>query len=544
MKKVIKYSIFFFVALLVLSACEKSFDDVANENPNQATSVPPSLLFNNIEYKMYDPPYASDYPLDEKWCQYFLANYDYYGNNRYDFGSVSDYNNMPNIKDFYSTLKNEVQMEKEALRIGLPAVNPYNAIGKFFKAYFFTLMSLEMGDIPMTQALKGSANLTPVYDSQKSVFQQAFVWLDSANIELAALKAKGDVSLQSDMYLGNDLGKWQKVVNTFELRLLIHLSKRADDNADLQVKERFAKILGDKTTYPIMESAADNIQFNYIYPTNIYPNNPGSFGFDALRVNCSDTYVGLLTSLKDPRVYITTEPALKLVDSLKIDSTDFRAFVGANPGEDLGAMYIKANSGLYSLLNRYRYYRTYTGEPNLIIGYPEMCFNIAEAINRGWVPSMTATDAENYYIAGIKASRAFYGIPDAGNMAIYFFKGGASLSDANPYNQYTVNTDFNTYYNQVAVKYSGNNSTGLTQILQQRYLALFRHCGLESYYTYRRTGVPVFETGPGTGNSGRIALRFQYPSADKSANTKNWQDALDKQFNGNDDINGIMWLIK
>jgi hypothetical protein len=531
MKKIITYCIFISLTLLAFTGCEKSFNDIASDNPNQATSVPPSLLFNSIENEMYVAPFGDE----EKWCQYFLINYDYYGNDRYDFGSGRDY---------YATLKNVVKMVEEAQSIGLAKVNPYEALGKFFKAYYFSLMSLEMGDIPMTQALKGAANLTPSYDSQKTIFQQVFVLLDSANLELSSLIAKGDASLQNDMYLGNDLKKWQKVVNTFHLRLLLHLSKRADDNSDLKVKEQFAAILGDKTTYPIMESASDDLQYTYIYPSNIYPNNPGNFGFDALRDNCSSTYVGLLTTLNDPRVYVTSEPALKLIDSLKLAPTDFNVFVGANPGEDLGAMYIKANSGLYSLLNRYHYYRTYTAEPTIIVGFAEMCFNIAEAINRGWVPSMTATDAEDYYTAGIKASRAFYGIPESGQMTVYFFKAGASLGDANPYNNYSVNTDFTSYYNQATVKYAGNNANGLTQILEQRYLALFRHEGLESYFTYRRTGVPVFGTGPGTGNSGRIALRFKYSSNEVTANAANYQAALTSQYGGNDDINGMMWIIK
>src|ERR1035437_9384609 len=104
--------------------------------------------------------------------------------------------------------------------------------------------------------------------------------------------------------------------------------------------------------------------------------NPSSFGFDALRENTSSTYVGLLTTLKDPRVYITCEPASALFNAS--NPGDFNAFVGANPGEDQGIMYVKAKSGQYSLLNRYHYYRTYTAENCIQIGYPEMCFNIAE----------------------------------------------------------------------------------------------------------------------------------------------------------------------
>lgn len=529
MKKIIQLQLLLVgLLLLTLNGCQKSFNDL-KQNDNLPSSVPPSLLLNGVLYKMYVAPF--DYP--ERWSQYFLCNYDYYGNNRYDFGPGTNY---------YSTLKNVVTMEEEAKTQGLPAGNVYEALGKFLKAYFFTKMSLEMGDIPMTNALKGLGDLTPTYDKQKDVFLQAFSWLDSANIELSALIKSGDVNLQGDIYYGNSLEEWQKAVNTYRLRLLIHLSKKVDD-PDLQVKQQFSKIINNPDTYPIFTSPADNLQFVYIYPTNIYPNNPGNYGYDALRDNSSDTYVSLLTRFKDPRVYVTTEPAAALFDSL--NPTSFKAFKGANPGEDLGQMYTEANSGQYSLLNRYRYYRTYTGEPTIIIGYAEMCFNIAEAINRGWISSGPLGNAEDYYKTGILTSWKFYSIPDSGTMDVHFFKAGAGIGDPNPYNTYTVNVNFNSYYNQDSVKYQGDNPTGLKEILQQRYLSLYRQEGLESYFMYRRTGVPAFETGPGTGNGGRIAMRFQYPATEKTTNPDNLKAALEAQgFGDNDDINGIMWILK
>jgi hypothetical protein len=213
--------------------------------------VPPSLLFNSIAYSLYDAPYGSG----ERFSQYYLCNYDYYGNNRYDFGSGDNY---------YSTLKNADKMVEEAAKSGLPTVNGYDAMAKFFKAYFFTKMSLEMGDIPMTDALQGSNNLTPTYDSQKKVFQQAFVWLDSANTELSQL-IDNNATISGDIYFNNDLAKWRKVVNTFRLRLLIHLSKKADD-ADLAVKQQFASILADANKYPLMTSMDDNLAFSICQP--------------------------------------------------------------------------------------------------------------------------------------------------------------------------------------------------------------------------------------------------------------------------------------
>lgn len=513
------------LTVFILSGCKKSFDDLY-QNANKPVSVPASLLLNGVLNDMYDEPY-SDY---EKWNQYYIINYDYYGNNRYDFGEGTNY---------YSTLKNVVKMEEEARKAGLPEVNPYSAMGKFFRAYFFTKMSLQVGDIPMAEALKGLDNFTPVYDPQKKVFQQAFLWLDSANTQLGSLASVKDNNLQGDFYFSNNLSKWQKVINTFRLRLLINLSKKFDD-PDLSIKQQFSKIVTDKTQYPVMESMSDNLEYEYIFPTNLYPNNPGNFGFDALRYNSSATYLGLLTQLKDPRVFVTTEPATALVSAGK-SPTGFDAFVGASPGEDLGAMYIKTNNGQYSLLNRKRYYDTYTGEPSIQIGYPEMLFNIAEAINRGWITSGPLGGAEEYYKAGIKASMAFYSIPESGSLTVYFLHPGASLGT---YDSYSVNADFNSYYNQSAVKYAGDNPTGLTQLLDQKYLALFRHSGLEAYYQFRRTGVPDFTTGPGTGNSGRIALRFQYSGTEKTANEANYKSALQSQYGGNDDINGKMWLLQ
>ncbi len=538
MKNNIKSIICIVLNILILASCKKSFNELSL-NENKPLNVPSSLLFTGIENSMFEAPYGQK----EKWDQYFLINYDYYGNNRYDFGSGDDY---------YAVLTNVVNMDKEATAVGLPETNVYNALSYFFKAYFFTKMSLEMGDIPMSDALQGITNLTPAYDTQKAIFLQSFKWLDSANAKFGTLITNQDNTLKGDIYFNNDIVKWQKTVNTYRLRLLIELSKKEND-ADLNIKGQFASIINNPGKYPIMGGFDDNLQYIFLNPTNKYPQNPDNFGFDALRYNCSATYVGLLTQLKDPRVYVTSEPALALVNGYKdvhgndsiapISPTSFAAFIGANPGEDLGNMYQKANAGAYSLINRWRYYQTYIGEPSIQIGYPEMLFNIAEGINRGWITSGPLGTAEDYYIAGIKASRSFYDIPETGNFTVHFLASGSPGTNA-VYNTYSVNADFNTYYNQTLVRYAGNNSTGLTQILQQKYLALFRHSGLEAYFQNRRTGVPNFTTGPGTGNSGRIALRFQYPANEKSANSKNYQAALQSQYGGNDDINGVMWLLK
>jgi Starch-binding associating with outer membrane len=511
--------------LLLFSGCKKRFES-DYVNTNKPTNVPPSLLFNGILNQMLDAPGGQI----DRTNQYQIQNNSYFGNNQYTFGSGDNY---------YPTLISAEDMGQEAIASGLAPLNPYEALAKFFKAYFFGKMSLEMGDIPMTQALAGLKDLTPVYDPQKTVFKNIFLWLDSANTDLAALIAKNDQTLTGDIYLNNNLTAWQKVVNSFRLRMLLHLTNKVTSDPDLGIAQQFATIIGNPQQYPLMQGAKDNLQYTWIYPTNPYPLNPGGFANGALN-NSTTTYVGLLTSLQDPRVFVTTDPAPGLVTAGG-SPTAFSSFQGGAPGAAMATLSSQNGGGVLSYINRWRYYNTYTGEPTIIVGYPELCFNIAAAINMGWLSSGPLGNAEAYYIAGIQSSMASYGIPLNGTLAVYSLPQGVSVGG--PYVTSAVNVNFSSWYSQPTVAYAGNSATGLTQIFQQRYIALYLHSGLESYFTWRRTGVPTFSSGPGTGNSGRIALRYQYLSADKSSNAANYQAAI-VQYGGVDDINGKMWILQ
>lgn len=513
------------LALSVFCGCKKSFSDL-NVNNNKPTSVLPYLIFSAIQSQMVDAPGGQT----DRTNQYQIQNNSYFGNNQYTFGAGDNY---------YPLLQSLAPMEQQAIVVNFGAVNAYEALGKFFKAYFFVKMSLEMGDIPMSQALQGSANLTPAYDAQKSVFKAALLWLDSANTDLATLIANKDQNLTGDIYFNNKLSAWQKVVNTFRLRVLLHLSKKVASDPDLQVAQQFAQIVNNPAKYPLMLSASDNLQYTWIYPTNVYPLNPSGFANGALN-NSTSTYVGLLTQWQDPRVFVTTDPSPGLVTAGG-SPTAFSSFQGGDPGAAMATLSSQNGGGVLCVINRYRYYSTYTGEPTIIIGYPEMCFNIAEAINRGWIASGPLGNSEAYYKAGIQASMTYYGIPQSGQLPVYSLPQGVSITG--PFVTDTVNVDFSAYYTQPVIKYQGDNPGGLTQILQQRYVALYLQSGLEPYFTWRRTGVPKFTSGTGTGNSGRIALRYQYLSADKSANAANYAAAI-RQYGGVDDINGKMWILQ
>jgi hypothetical protein len=168
-----------------------------------------------------------------------------------------------------------------------------------------------------------------------------------------------------------------------------------------------------------------------------------------------------------------------------------------------------------------------------------MCLNIAEGINRGWATG----NAAQWYQTGIFADFSFYGVQDGVNQVVLQKRSGALGQDTT----YTVPFSYTNYMSQPLVQYAGNNARGLEQILEQKYLAMFRNSGLEGYYQWRRTGVPGFLQGPaqsGYGNGGNIPLRFQYPLDEANSNTANYTAAVQSQYGGKDDINQKMWILQ
>jgi len=526
MKNIKIITILCFIVGIGAAGCKKQFNDYVN-NPNQPQTVPAYLLLRQIESDMNVEPGGDA----DKFCQFTLSSYTYYGTNEYWTGAA-------NLN--YGTLRNVVAMETEAAKASGPN-NPYSALAKFFKAYFFIGMTLKVGDLPMSEALKQLENTTPKYDSQKDIFKQSLQLLEDANSQITTLINSANVSLLGDFYFKENvsspkdpitsLRQWQKVINTFKLRVLIHLSQKETD-ADLGVKQKFADVLTNPTKYPLMTGMGDNLEFVHNSTTNLYPNNKQNFGNDATRLCVAATWLNNLAALNDLRAMKVADPAR----GLGFADTSYKSFVGASNGEAVGTMGGKVIAGLYSTIGRKRYYDGLTGENTFIIGYPEMCFNIAEGINRGWATG----NAKDWYERGIKSMFGFYGINDGAN-TVTFLKPNALLGD---YVSYNINFNYADYFAQPAVQYAGNTTAGLTQILLQKYLAFGRNSGYEAYYQWRRTGVPAFLTGPGIGNSNVIPLRYQYPSNEKQTNGTNYTAAVQSQYGGNDNINAKMWVIQ
>lgn len=540
-----KYFAYILVAIMGAS-CTKSID-IKSVDPNNPTDVPAALILGTVLTDMSGTGTQgslggiNSWSEVSQWDQYVCQNYDYYGNNIYSWTATSA------SFDPYLVMKNVVQMDNEEFAASGKTVNAYEAVGRFIQAYYYYNLTSMYGDVPQVQALlANSGNTTPAYTPQQQVFQYVLSQLDTANSDLATLIAADDNSLSTtqDIYFAGNLAAWQKTVNSFKLRVLISLSNQASTTG-LNVASQFANIINNPTTYPIFASTADDLAFVYnpggsdTYST--YPFNPSNFGSIAGRYNMAYTYVNLLDSLSDPRVFATCEPAWALITNStdSANAAQFKFFVGASSGEAIGTMYNQASANEISFINRARYYSNFTGTPDVLVGYKEMCFNIAEAIERGWVSG----SAETWYKTGITQSMTSYGISTTSdNQTATFLPPGANA--VTQVANYSYTFDFNSWYASSLIALSGNTATAINQIVEQKYIACFINSGYEGYYNWRRTGVPAFQGGSGIGNNGVLPVRWEYPVGEETQNTTNWQAALTNQGFSEDDLNQVMWLLK
>lgn len=497
------YSILSCMLILAFSSCKKTKD--LQKDPAAILNATPKLIFTGLLLNSSQAPWT----LDQRHNQYMVMNEAYYGNQSYNW-TTSDYG-------AYTQLRNVVRMEIEAARIGATAT-PYLALAKFFRAYFFISATEVFGDIPMSEALKGQSDgvFRPKYDTQKEVYSQCLKLLEEANTDLTPFVAT-KTKVEGDFYYNGDLAKWQKLVNSFRLRVLISISKRADDTPDLNIKEQFSSIISNPQKYPLILTNADNFQlvYNTSNVSNNYPLWPsnGVVLKNDLRNNLGATYMNILTKTNDPRVFIVALPT----DSARLSgdpayATKFSSFKGGRTGELQTTLKDQAIAGKLSMINFDYWLSSPSGIPAVQVGASETNFNIAEGINRGW----TNGNAASYYQQGISESIKFYGQNNADVI--------------------------NAFLSQNV--YAGNNTTGLTQILEQKYVAFFQNSGRQAYYNYRRTGIPKFDIGASNGNNNLIPTRWAYPTAEYTVNGDNLKVALQRQFGGADNQNGVTWATK
>lgn len=498
MKRIIKYTLIASVAIFGFS-CQKL--ETINLNPNNARHTHPKLLLKTVSQSTFNGEGSSSMFASRMFVNTDGASDEqYYTWNRGDFGR-------------YSILRNVTKMMEEAQTQGTPE---YIYLGKFFRAYQFYELTRAFGDIPYSEALKGETNgiFTPVYDTQETIIPALLKELKEANDGLKSI-----TTIDGDIIFDGSALKWRKLINSLRLRILMDLSLK-QDKGELNVASQFNDIYSNEK---IMESLDDNGQLVYLDQAgNRYFEYLGKYG----SVGMSSSFVNMLKDRRDPRLFVFCQRNPQGVSS-GLSDNDFNAYGGADPTLPYGQISEERNKGYVSMVNP-RYYDNPVNEPHLLMGYPELQFILAEATVRGWIEGGDPIKAKMFYENGVKASFAFY------------------EKYAQNYSQYLSRNAADAYLAQPLVDFDQAKTTGqrIEKIIDQEYIQFYFQSGWELFYNNRRTGFPAFAVGGAVGNNGKVPVRWMYPLDEYNQNAVNVKAAIDRQFAGDDNVNGQMWLLK
>lgn len=413
----------FLVIALITAGCNK-FDSEINTNPNLPTQASNTQLIANAQLYL---PNLSSTPQGEYNAQ-FLAETQYPNLSLYNQVSFSFY-------DLYQgplmNLETVIRSNSFDILEG-PAANQL-AVAKILKAYFFWFITDRWGDVPYTEALKGSTQFRPKYDRQQDIYDSLFKLLDEANAAIVA----GNIT--NDIMYGGDITKWKKFGNTIHMLMALRLSKRDA----IKGASEFNKAL----TAGVMASNNDNFVYKHLAEASNQNYWYGQiFGLNRQWWALSKTLVDYMLPNNDPRL------------AWYGDKNSAGNYVGLTLGQTTGL-----STTAYSLLGKNIWLQN---APVYLVTYAQALFAIAEAAKLGWITGGDATAKTNYDLAITQSVSQWTG----------------------------STTGVSALLASTAVAY--DPARALEQIAMQRYVHLFMN-GYEAWAEWRRTGYPNNLVSPG-----------------------------------------------
>lgn len=331
-------------------------------------------------------------------------------------------------------------------------------VAKLLQAYTLSVLTDLFGDIPYTEALQGTKNITPAYDKQEQIYDSLIALIDEGVNQVQS--GKGALPASSDLIYQGNISKWIKFGNSLKLRLLNHLNKVRPNAA--------SQFLA--TNPNLIENYEDNAKI--AFGSTAQNANP-IYQFDVLSGRkdqaVASTIVEKMKSLNDPRVSVYFAAIKK--------GNLAGQYIGNIPGND------------EEDTDESRYSRV--GSAYASINSPVMLLSAAEV---------------NF----IKAEINF----KAGNQDQAKIAYEAAITQ--DFGALNLSSNVNDYLTNANVAY--NNT--LERIMEQKWITMFQ-APYESWVDWRRTGYPTLTPASVNFSNGQIPRRLPYPTSEINLNAAN-----------------------
>lgn len=448
------------VLALSTSGCKKFLD--VNDNPNLPQEAEPALVLPSAQAAITHVLGNHFQIYGSIWGQYWTQS-----PFSSQYKAIDQY--QPNSANFdrpWGILYNDAMTDLHVVsqQGGIEKYAQHAAIAFILKGYDFQVITDAFGDIPLSEALQGDANLNPHYDSQQAVYDSIFKYIDQglALIDTVSEYAPGN----EDLVFHGDMKQWEAFGNTLKLRAYLRLSK-VDAN---KARTGIAALAGKPFLTEDAQVAYSEVGGNQ---NPLYAEMLGLGGTQNLVA--SATAVNAMKALNDPRVpiFYRPVPATGVVTPIPQGSFDTEPTVTiSTPSFRVAARASDPNSAL---------------APVKMISAAESYFLQAEAVARGWLTG----NAQTLYQQGIAASFASYEI------------------------------DPGSYITDVVAQWPAGAENQVKAIITQKYFAMCGNQGFEAWTEWRRTGYPDFFVPSEASNLGVgfYPLRMLYPNTEITRNS-------------------------
>lgn len=452
------------LASLLITSCSEDKMDEINKDVNNAlamsaqSELPDVILKSAFETTSTDIAWYATVYVEQSagtWAQSSDAD------KRVGQTSGTLFNN--NWSSLYDVLMILDDMLKKTDPETGDEVNPYaRGIAQILTAYNLAVLTDMWGEVPWSEALKGAANLQPVYDKQSEIYPKIIQYLDDG---IATMNTVTTFSTVGDFIYGGSAAtakaKWIKAANSLKARYLLRLT-----NVDASAATKALAVISSG-----FAGNADNFVFAK-YEASATGENPWSqFLADRTHLSVSKTLYDIMNARSDPRIPV------------------YFLQVGGvyNPAPNGTAL--ETQGGVYSTSAI-----TANGAtaPTPLMTYHELKFIEAEAKFRTADATWQASLQE-----AIEANFVFHGL---------------TLAEGTTYFTTSV----------VPLLTAGNE---LNEILTQKYIGLYEHEAIEAYNDYRRVPSFLTLNNPNNLTSGGgFVWRFPYPTSEISSNSANIPD--------------------
>lgn len=491
-----------------LTSCTNDFVE-ANTNPNTMVvgDLNPYGMFEAAFYTFGKVYTSNGYNYSNELVQFTAASSTTNNIHRYNIPN----SNIDNIWNSYAQFAaNANHMREQGEKKNEPAAV---AVAKTLKVLFLSVATDVFGDIPCSEAFKGSEGVTtPVFDSQKDVYLYMLSELEEAN-EIYAAKPTFDRPSIDLMYNG-DMALWRKFNNSLYLRLLMRVSGRPEMDAPRKIQN----VIDNKSKYPIITSNAENATIHNTgidpYYNNYRPTETTKQTFCSHYLTNHFIDMCLLTgalSEEDPRLA-----------TMAMKATSDSDWTGVNGGGTITEMKEEVDGASY--LNYQVLVRD--AAPVWILDYSEIQFILAEAALKGYVEGGEDA-ARGYYENALRASCEKWA-----ELVQYSTRKGSITPER-----------ITAFVNGHLAGWE-HHLDKEELIACQKYLSLF-WVGFEAYNEVRRTGYPVLKIGNGCSfNNYEFPQRLIYPVNTVGSNPVNVKAALDRMGGDNTMRTPVWWSYK